>query len=177
MRSPGIRSTVPSMRSNSPPMARANARSTVVLPTPTSPSSSTWPRANRATLIIRSVSGWPITARATLVSMRRARSRQSCSSSSARRIGADHAALARLDLQLAELADLHLQRLDVPDVGAALAADAGGLGRRAHLLVLREWHVARNPVDDAGALVQHLEVAAGVVVHAALHVDDPFDGR
>ena len=38
-----MRSTVPSTRSKSPPTARANARRIVVLPTPTSPSSSTWP--------------------------------------------------------------------------------------------------------------------------------------
>ena len=82
-RSPGIMSTVPSTRSNSPPTARANARSSVVLPMPTSPSSSTWPRANSATSSMRTVPACPTMARPTSSSRRRASTRQSCSDSSA----------------------------------------------------------------------------------------------
>src|SRR4051812_8700992 len=158
-------------------MARANARSTVVLPTPTSPSSSTWPRANKATLIMRSVSGWPITAQATLLSTRKARSRQSCSNSSARRIGIEHAALARLRLQLAELADLRLQRFGVADRVAALPRDGGRIGGGAHGHEVVVGHRACNRVDDTGTLVQHLVVAARLLAHAALDVGDQFGRR
>src|ERR1700712_4582047 len=150
-----MRSTVPSMRSNSPPTARANARSTVVLPTPTSPSSITWPRANSATLIMRSVAACPITARATCASSARARTRQSCSSSSwlivraSMRVGAapsglaesagaslDEAALLRLELQRLVLLDLVLEHRDIADVRAAFAADRVRIGGRAHLHVV-----------------------------------------
>src|SRR5215471_7926613 len=121
------------MRSKAPPIARAKARSTVVLPTPTSPSSSTWPRANSATVSRRSVCGWPTIARPTSASSCSARSRHSLTvaavtlapllvsrAASARRLDVDHAALHGLRLQRPELADLLLQSVDIADVAAAL---------------------------------------------------------
>ena len=67
------------MRANSPPMSRAKARSSVVLPTPTSPCSSTWPRANTAIVTSRMTCGWPMT---TVPASRSSSSARACQSAS-----------------------------------------------------------------------------------------------